>query len=228
MMEIYMVNINDDYKENFLKLFLFVFYNINKYIFSRFYLLLLLVWTIFNFSNLMMLLIFALFVFLSFSLSLEEVFHAAILIIQGRKDEVNSLCFNILKIRKVKIIAIGVTMYFKGKITENDILYISLCGPLISLVVGIMASLIFVLVEIIMYNSFNSLLYLCRIVLLGFLFLPVTSFVPLNIGITETDGYKILKIKRKFKIKNRSLLRASYNSLRYSISYIRYSIKRSN
>ncbi len=161
----------------------------------------------------------------SISLAYEEAAHSGIFIIQGRKDEVVSLCFNMVVIKNIKIIGIGVTVYFKGKITDNDILHTSLAGPISSLLMGIISSFVICISSMILKTiGYTCLLENISLVIIGFLCLPLSSLVPIKIGFIETDGYKIVKLKGKYKLSNKVLAKAAYDLIRYLTAYIKLSV----
>lgn len=230
-MEIFNIKIKDEYKNNFFKLFLFIFLNINKYTFLPVYCVLLFALVILNLfkalsiSPASLITALPLIIIFSLSLTIEETFHAAILIIQGRPQEVNSICFNMLKLRNFRIIGIGVSVYFKGSLTENDILHISLAGSIMSLIAGIIFIIAFYLINILLYVfGYDTLLFLNKIVIGGFLLLPVSSLIPFSISSLKSDGYKILQIKQNRHLTNKVLIKAISGVIRYSISYIKQSI----
>jgi hypothetical protein len=229
--EIFNIKIKDEYKNNFFKLFLFIFLNINKYTFLPVYCVLLFALVILNLfkalsiSPASLITALPLIIIFSLSLTIEETFHAAILIIQGRPQEVNSICFNMLKLRNFRIIGIGVSVYFKGSLTENDILHISLAGSIMSLIAGIIFIIAFYLINILLYVfGYDTLLFLNKIVIGGFLLLPVSSLIPFSISSLKSDGYKILQIKQNRHLTNKVLIKAISGVIRYSISYIKQSI----
>lgn len=116
-MRLYQIKINENHKENFIKLFGFIFLKINKFIFFRLYAFLTFVCLMLRVMGIMrveihlIVLIYILLFLFSISLTIEEVFHCVILIIQGRKSEVDSLCFNMVRLKGRNIIAIGVSIF---------------------------------------------------------------------------------------------------------------------
>ncbi|SHH20910.1 hypothetical protein SAMN02745135_00067 [Caloranaerobacter azorensis DSM 13643] len=226
-MEIVKIEIPDKNKENFIKLYMTIYVNIIRYIAIPLYLIYGIILIINKNSKLIILNphlvtnIGILLILFPISLALEETFHAAILIIQGRKEEVKALVFNVISIKKIVVLGIGVSVYFKGKFSNNDILYISLAGPVMSLVIGILNIIIAII--ILLFLNINAVYFYSyiKILIIGFLFLPIFSLIPITFFGITTDGYKVLKMIKKFNISinniNRCILNIIINSFMYMI-----------
>ncbi|QAA30383.1 hypothetical protein [Clostridium manihotivorum] len=165
----------------------------------------------------------AIFMFLIFmSIVIEETFHASILIIQGRGDQVKSLQFDTVKLKKVRI-CIGVSVYFNGKFNNNDILYISLAGPIMSLFWGVIS----IFFTIIFFIAFKHTIYIRSVLRLifGFLIVPFFSLMPLNKYFITTDGYKVYMLIRKFNISLKNVLKVIHIIYKYSLTFVFRSFK---
>ncbi|WP_069648897.1 hypothetical protein [Caloranaerobacter ferrireducens] len=226
-MEIVKIEIPDKNKENFIKLYMTIYINILRYIAIPLYLIYGIILVINRNSKLIILNshlvtnIGILLILFPISLALEETFHAAILIIQGRKEEVKALMFNVISIRKIRVLGIGVSVYFKGKFNNNDILYISLAGPVMSLVIGILSIIIVIIILLFLNVNVVYFYNYIKILIIGFLFLPMFSLIPVEIlGIT-TDGYKVLKMIKKFNISINNISKCILNIIVNSFIYMR-------
>jgi hypothetical protein len=221
------IPIDDSIKEDFFRLFWFMFYNINKYIFVKIYIFLILFKFIvkisnFNLSTDKFCSIFLIFILFSISTSLEETFHAALIIIQGRKREVESLVINTVQIKKIKVIGIGVSVYFSGEFTQNDILYITMSGPICSLIWGLILWIILFLPISIVGVGLQYHL----ISLLGIIFLPLCSLIPFKNSFVTSDGYKIYVFIKKYEISMVKCKLIISELFQFSYSYLKQSLKK--
>jgi hypothetical protein len=64
----------------------------------------------------------------SVSVCFEELFHIAMIVIQGRKEEVSAIGINMMYCGAIPLIGLGISVVFKGNITSNDTLYIKMGG----------------------------------------------------------------------------------------------------
>jgi hypothetical protein len=215
--------LKDEIKENFFKLFIYIFKKVTLHIFFKPYILLIALLLIiknnliiFPINIVQIIGVLVCLVLFSLSVTLEEAFHAGAHIIQGRKQEVSDLVITVAYYKKLPLNGFGVSVFFNGRLTQNDLLFIMISGPVCSLITGFSIWIFFLFINF--FVQISS--YFIIIALIGFALLPVCSLLPINNRIVTSDGYKILGLKKKYSISYKKLLQLMKESIRLEFSYV--------
>lgn len=224
MIRSFYIDIPSNKKDNFFVLYIYILQKVFKYLIVPLLVLITLVLCIHkhllkmtNIPN-----IFICIFLILLSITLEETFHASMLIIQGRGNQVKSLRFDAIQFKKIKI-CIGVSVYFNGEFTSNDILYISLAGPIMSLLFGLILFLIISVLIVIFVHKIQLTYFF--ILFLGLLMVGMFSLVPFNKFFIKTDGYKVYELIKKYKIKPKNILKTISMILKYCLTFVFRSLK---
>lgn len=217
------VEIPNKKKYNFFKLYIFILGQIFKYLMMPLmifiFLILILSKKINNFK--LVLCLGMICVLTMVAIAFEETFHAAILIIQGRIDEVNSLQFDKVGIKKAKV-CVGVSVFFKGKFTQNDVIYISLAGPIMSLLCSSIIFILYMILSILITKTID--IKLIGAIAFGLFIVPIFSLLPVNKYFIVTDGYKVWQLIKKYKISLMNVFKIIKIIINYCFKYVYRSI----
>lgn len=197
MIQHYQVDMNSLCWNRKWDIFQFVFINIIKNTVNMGTCILFLVCIVFGvyFNCSIVFLLLAVYIGVYILLSIEETCHIIMLIILGKKDTLDCLDVTCIKIGLIKLLG-GVCVRYKGKFKKSDLLYISIAGPIIPLLIMVILLIVINITQMLFLINIKVVIEIIEICA----FTPILSFVPISFNGFESDGYKIFKICKENKI----------------------------
>lgn len=128
-------------------------------------------------------------------LSIEETYHIIMLIILEKKDTLDCLDVTCTRIGLIKLLG-GACVRYKGKFKKSDLLYISIAGPIMPLLIMVILLIAINIIQMVFFINMKIIITIIGICT----FTPIVSFVPISFNGFESDGYKIFKICKESKI----------------------------
>lgn len=144
-------------------------------------------------------------------LAIEETFHIVMLIVLDKKNTIKSLDITSVTLGKIKLFG-GVCVRYVGRFSKSEILYISLAGPLMSLLVICLLLFVGVLFLFIFKLEIENVLLVLAICTVS----PILSLFPIKYGGFESDGFKIRRICKESAISRLKFIEI----LKYTISVL--------
>lgn len=159
------------------------------------------------------------------TVSFEELFHAGVAIQKGLAENVEFLKIAILKSKSGRRIAPGyASIVFKNMPVSTNLIYIMAGGSISVILLLISVFLVSTVTGNFGLNSYQNEIRYYFLILLLF---HVSSLIPTNI-LTESDGAKILKLRKSLSMSYMTLLRHLFFSPYQVILYLfGYKIKKS-
>lgn len=157
-------------------------------------------------SRLLIILLFFLFAF-PMAIALEEYFHLIMCISRGKKNTANNLVVGYYYKNNKQIFPLYVAVDYFGKFNLIDMFYISLGGPLATIL------LLLILAACILFFNFNLA------VITGLLiFIPMIALIPITKPI-QSDGYNVKNAIEKLKIPKKYILIEVYKTVKILTTY---------
>lgn len=138
------------------------------------------------FKNMLCIAIVIYWIMICFLVSIEETYHIGMLIHLNKKSTIRYLDVTCVKLGHFSLLG-GASVCYTGKFSKSDLYYISLAGPVMSLLYLLCILVISVLVDL---GLSLKLGVIDKTILLSGI-APIMSFIPINFNNYISDGYRI-------------------------------------
>lgn len=221
MIKHFEIQVNKHALKNTLTIFSFVLYNTIKHTINCGFIIVLIMFeiSVAIFSHHLMLWVPFICFLIYFLVAIEETYHILMIISLNKKDTITHIDVTKVKIGFVSFIG-GVCVCYQGLFKKSDLFYVSLAGPIMSLIYLFLLLIILIVFQLFVPFDISRFIK----VLICSSCAPLSALIPIKTKGYISDGYRIATFICMYNISISKL----FSAILYTIKNMTYSTFRSN